>query len=185
MKQKSILITVLLIVLLVSTISAEEKEFNKGQLFLTPQFAYYSYAPNIGVGLEYALTEKVGIGGSLMVASWSSEAGTFKVSQTLIIPAVDVNYHFTKVAFDKLDLFAGISIGYSIYSYSWDFGEITWDEAGTSSVYFSPVLGIRYYFSKKIALCLKSHYSALGDWSGMGGELGVTFRLGKQNNKGR
>ena len=172
-------IIVLFTVLMVSSVFAGEKEFGKGQLFLTPQAAYYSYAPNLGVSVEYALTENIGIGGSLMFAFWSAEAFDVKISESLITPSLEAYYHFTEIAAKKLDLFAGLSVGYSIYSYSWDISGYEWSDAGSSGLYLSPILGIRYYLTQKLAICLKSHFSALGDWSGIGGELGLTFRLGK------
>jgi len=159
---------------------AGEQEFHKGNLFVTPQFAYYSYAPNFGVGLEYAVTNNIGVGGSVMVAFWSDSFGIYKVSETLITPAFEVYYHFTKLNAPKLDLFAGVGIGYSAYSWSWDLGDIEWKDEGSSSVYFSPILGIRYYLNKKIAVSLKTHYSSVGDWTGMGGELGIAFKLGRE-----
>ncbi len=179
MNMKTRFIIVLSILFMVSSAFAGEKEFGKGQLFLTPQFAYYSYAPNFGVSLEYGLTGNIGIGGSLMLAFWSDEAFDIKISESLITPSFDVYYHFTKVEVEKLDLFAGLSVGYSIYSYSFDIGGIEWSDAGSSGIYLSPVFGARYYLTPKLSISLRSHYSALGDWSGVGGELGLTFRLSK------
>jgi hypothetical protein len=172
-------IIVLFIVLMVSSVFAGEKEFRKGQLFLTPQAAYYYYAPNLGVSVEYAVTENIGIGGSFMLASWSAEAFDVKISESLITPSLEAYYHFKKIAAKKLDLFAGLSVGYSIYSYSWDISGIEWIDAGSSGLYLSPILGIRYYLTSKLAISLRSHYSALGDWSGMGGELGLSFKVSK------
>ncbi|NIM13264.1 MAG: outer membrane beta-barrel protein [Candidatus Aminicenantes bacterium] len=177
MNMKTRFIIVLSILVMVSSAFAGEKEFGKGQLFLTPQFAYYSYAPNFGVSLEYGLTQNIGIGGSLLFAFWSDEAFDVKISESLITPSFDIYYHFTKVEVEKLDLFAGLSVGYSIYSYSFDIGGFEWNDAGSSNIYLSPILGIKYYLTSKLAISLRSHYSALGDWSGMGGELGLSFRL--------
>lgn len=179
MNMKTRFIIVLSILVMVSSAFAGEKKFGKGQLFLTPQFAYYSYAPNFGVSLEYGLTENIGVGGSLMLAFWSDDAFDIKISETLITPSFEVNYHFTKVEVEKLDLFAGLSVGYSIYSHSFDIWGMEWSDKGSSGIYLSPILGVRYYFTPKLAISLRSHYSALGDWSGAGGELGLTFRLSK------
>lgn len=172
-------IIVLFIVSMVSSVFAGEKEFGKGQLFLTPQAAYYSYAPNLGVSVEYALTENIGIGGSIMLAFWSAGGGVNKFSESLITPSIDAYYHFIKVQVEKLDLFAGLSVGYSIYSLSVGIESTEYNDAGSSGIYLSPILGIRYYLTPKLALSLRSHYSALGDWSGMGGELGISFKVSK------
>lgn len=173
------IIIVLCVLVMATTAFAGEQEFSKGKLFLTPQFAYYSYAPNLGVSVEYAVTDNIGIGGSFMLAFWSDDFAGIKISESLITPSVEAYYHFTKIQAEKFDLFAGLSIGYSIFSWSWDIGDSKWSDAGSSGIYLSPILGARYYLSKKLALCLKSHYSALGSWTGIGGEFGLTFMLRK------
>lgn len=170
---------VLFIVLMVSSVFAGEKEFGKGQLFLTPQATYYSYAPNLGVSVEYALTENIGIGGSLMLAFWSTGGGNSKVSESLITPSFEVYYHLTQIPIEKFDIFGCLSVGYSIYSWSWDLGDVEWGDKGSSNLYLSPIMGTRYYLTSKLAICLKFQYSALGNWTGIGGVLGLTFRLGK------
>ncbi|HLP61604.1 MAG TPA: hypothetical protein VK186_22380 [Candidatus Deferrimicrobium sp.] len=164
---------------LVTSAFAGVKEFNQGKLFLTPQFAYYSYAPNLGVSVEYAVTDNIGIGGSCMFAFWSDDFINAKISQTLITPSVEGYYHFTNIQAEKLDLFAGLSIGYSIFSWKWKYGDSTWSDAGSSGIYLSPILGARYYLAKNLIFCFKTHYSALGSWSGIGGEFGLTFLLSK------
>jgi len=176
---KSRFIFVLCILSLVTSVFAGEQEFSKGKLFLTPQFAYYSYAPNLGLSVEYAVTDNIGIGGSCMFAFWSDEFLDVKISETLITPSAEAYYHFTNIQAEKLDFFAGLSVGYSIFSWSWDIGDTTWSDAGSSGLFLSPILGARYYLSKKLALCLKGHYSVLGSWTGIGGEIGLTFMLSK------
>ena len=177
---KSRTIIVVFVLLTVSLALAGEQKFSKGRLFLIPQFTYYSYAPNLGVSMEYSLTENIGIGASFMIAFWSTDLGALgKTSESLITPSLDAYYHFTKIGVKKIDLFAGLSLGYSIYSWSWDLAGSKWGEAGTSSFYLSPTLGVRYYLTQKLALCLKSHLSAIGDWAGIGGELGLSINLNK------
>lgn len=179
MNIKSSVIIVLFIFSIPTNVIAVDKEFEKRQIYLTPQIAYYTFAPNLGVSLEYGLTENIGIGGSLMFSSWSTGGGMFKVSESLITPSLDVYYHFTQPHIKKIDLFAGISLGYSIYSWSWDLGESDWSDKSSSGLFLSPIFGVRYYFSPKLAISLRTNYSALGDWSGIGGVLGITFKTGK------
>lgn len=175
---KKVIIGILMVVMFFLSGFAGENEFSEGSLFLTPQIALYKYAPNFGASLEYGLTENIGIGASLMLAFWSDNLGmNGKASQTLITPSVEGYYHFTKLDAKKLDVFAGASLGYSIYSWSWDGPGGSWSDAGSSDIYLSPFVGCRYYFNKKIAAYLNLHFSVLGDRSGVGGVVGVTFRL--------
>jgi hypothetical protein len=149
-----------------------DNKYHKGGLYLTPQVALYSYALNFGASMEFGLTENIGIGGTLMLAFW----GNTGINFTLITPSVEGFYHFTQLDVDKLDLFAGAALGFSIYSFNADSSWID-GGTGTGSLFLSPVLGGRYYFSEKIAACLKLYLSILGDWAGVGGVLGVTILL--------
>ena len=180
MKLKSLAIVVL-ILFFASSLVAGEKEFKKGTWYLTPQVALYSYALNFGANLEMALTENIGVGGNLMLAFWSEDFGAWGgLSQTLITPSVEVLYHFIKIPVAKLDVFAGASLGFSIYSYSWDVAGVGDDSGvGSSSLFLSPVAGARYWFSEKLAACLKVYFSAIGDFSSVGGVVGLTFILKK------
>jgi hypothetical protein len=100
-----------------------------------------------------------------------------KISQTMITPSVEGYYHFTTIDVDKLDIYAGLSLGYSIYSWSWDGPGGGWADAGSSDLYLSPFVGGRYFLNKKLAINLKFIYSAIGDWGGAGGVIGLTIRL--------
>jgi len=88
-------------------------EYRKGGFYLTPQVALYGFALNFGASAEFGLTENIGLGGTLMFAFWGDPG----ISFTLITPSVEGYYHFTKLDVDKLDLFAGAALGFSIYSW--------------------------------------------------------------------
>ena len=142
-----------------------ELTFAKGDLFLTPQIGINSYAIPFGANVEYAITENIGVGGTVMVWLWND----FGFSQSIIMPSVDAAYHFTMLELDKLDLFAGVGLGYAIYSS--DYG------IGASGIYISPFVAGRYWFSNKLGVSLRLNLGLIGDWSGVGGLLGVVFKL--------
>jgi hypothetical protein len=139
--------------------------FEKGDLFVTPQIGINSYAIPFGANFEYAMTENIGVGGTVMIWLWSD--GGYKSS--IILPSVDAAYHFTMLELDKIDLFAGVGLGFSIYSS--DFG------TGSSGIYISPFVAGRYWFSEKIGVSLRLNIGLIGDWSGVGGLFGVVFKL--------
>ncbi len=137
-------------------------EFNKGELYLTPQIGLNSYAIPFGANIEYAMTENIGVGATLMAWIWSHG--------TLIVPEVDAAYHFTKLKVEKLDLFAGIGAGFAIWSAKGGYG-------GSSGIYITPFVAGRYWFSEKLAASLRVNVGLIGDWTGVGGQLGVTLRI--------
>ncbi len=137
-------------------------EFAKGKLYLTPQIGLNSWAIPFGANFEYAITENIGVGGTVMMWFWSGAS--------VILPSVDAAYHLTKLDVDKLDLFGGVGVGFAIYNAG---GGI----AGSSGIYISPFVAGRYWFSKNMAVSLRLNIGIIGDWSGVGGLLGVTFPL--------
>jgi hypothetical protein len=167
--------TAVILMLLGLGTSAWAAEFNKGSLLVTPQVGLNSYAIPFGVSVEYGVTPNIGVGATAMFMLWSDEFWT----NTVIGLSADAAYHFTQLDVEKLDLFAGASLGFTIYSWSWKSGYDDWldGSTGASGLYLSPFIAGRYYFSPKIAACLKAYFSIVGSWSGVGGILGVTIRL--------
>jgi len=176
MKRNLIMIALLTLALFAT---AAEPYFTKGTQVVTPQVGLNSYAIPVGVSFEYGVTENIGIAGSLMFQTWSEDLGLWgKISETIITPSVEGAYHFTDLDVDKLDVFAGLALGYSIYSYKWkdnDWGD--WGDSGSSGLYLTPFAAARYYFGRKTAVMLKIYYSPLGDFSGLGFLAGVSFKL--------
>jgi hypothetical protein len=173
MKTNKILVVLVAIFLCASlTLSAAPKkiikkyarlEFNKGETYLTPQIGVNTYAIPFGANIEFALTENIGVGGTVMAWIWG--AGT------LIVPEVDAAYHFTKLKVEKLDLFAGVGVGFAIWHAKGIYGG-----TGGSGLYIDPFVAGRYWFSEKMAVSLRMNFG-IGDWNGVGGLLGVTFRI--------
>lgn len=159
------------------------KKFGKRAMFVSPMSGLNSYAIPFGASVEYGISEKIGVGATLLFQSWGEELNfsgyNYGYNITLITPSVQVVYHFTGVKIGKIDLYTGINLGFSIVSVSWkdDLGSGNDDLVGTSGLHFSSLAGIRYYLSHKMALTAAVNYSAVGDWSGVNALLGVTFKL--------
>ncbi len=170
MKAKKSIFALLVLVLCMSLALAaapkgkkyDQLQFHKGDKFLTPQIGLNSYAVPFGANFEVAITENIGVGGTVMMWIWSHG--------TIIMPSVDGAYHFTRLDVDKLDLFAGASLGFAIFSAKEGYG-------GSSGLYLSPFVAGRYWFSEKMAVSLRLNFSVLGDWTGVGGLLGLTFPI--------
>lgn len=175
MKRFSVVAAALLILGLASSVFAGTKEFGKGSLFVTPQVEFNSYTVPFGVSMEYGVTRNIGVGGTAMFWLWSDRYW----SNTVIALSADAAYHFTQLDVDKLDLFAGASLGFLIYSWSWKsgYGSGIDGSSGSSGRGLSAFLAARYFFTPKIAVCLKTNFLIVGSWRGVGGVLGVTIRL--------
>ncbi|MHB8054936.1 MAG: hypothetical protein ACYDH3_06775 [Candidatus Aminicenantales bacterium] len=175
--KKALLVVVLVLAVIAGTAQAGTKEFYKGGIYVTPQIGLNSWGGGLpfGVGVEYAVTPNIGVGGSVMLNMWSDS----EWSQTLINFNADVAYHFTKIEAAKFDLYAGGGLGYSVYSWKWKDGGSGEGGVGSSGIYIPIFVGGRYYFNPKMAVSLRLVGSLTGHWAGFGGVLGLTFAVGK------
>ncbi len=156
---------VLIIILCVGSMMSMAASDNggKGRMYVSPLVGINSFAVPFGVSVELGIKDKFGIGGTLLYQSWDGF--------TLITPSVQGVYHFTGIKARKIDLYAGLSLGFSIFSA----GNVV--VVGTSGLYLSPFAGIRYFLSAKMALTARLNISAVGDWSGVGTLIGVSFKV--------
>ena len=145
--------------------STADLMFHKGDQFLTPQIGINSWAVPFGLNYERAVSENIGVGGTVMMWFWNY----FGFSSSVIVPSVEGAYHFTKLDVEKLDLFAGAGIGFAIYNS--DYG------SGSSGLYLYPFVAGRYFFKEKIGISLRLNIGVVGDWHGAGGLLGVVIRI--------
>lgn len=175
MKKLSATVLTLMLLGLGTSALAGTSEFGKGSFLLTPQVGLNSYTIPFGLSAEYGITPNIGVGATAMFMLWSDQYWT----NTVIGLSADAAYHFTQLDVEKLDVFAGASLGFTIYSWSWKSGYDDWldGSTGSSGLYLSPFVAGRYFFTPKIAACLKAYFSIVGSWSGVGGILGVTIKL--------
>jgi hypothetical protein len=179
------LLLVLIIVFCLSTMIsfAGQENFGKRAMFVSPMFGINSYAVPFGASVEYGISERIGVGATLLFQSWGEELDflgyNYGYNITLTTPSVQVLYHFTGIEMGKIDLYTGFNLGFSSVSVSWkdDLGSSNDELVGTSGLHFSSLAGIRYYLSPGMALTAAVNYSAVGDWSGVNALLGVTFKL--------
>lgn len=165
--KKTLLIVSLVMIMTLGTMWASDVSFEKGQKFVTGQIGLNSYAIPFGAGYSMAITDNIEVGATVMLQMWSD----FGFSFTVITPSADVYYHFTSLDL-PVDLFAGASLGYSIFT-----SDTGYKGLFASSLYLSPMLGVRYFFSEKLAVSLKLFFSVMGEYGGVGSLLGVTLIL--------
>jgi hypothetical protein len=172
MKIKKVIFITMVILLSASLLSAayykkpvhkasSNISFIKGTTYVTPQIGLYSGAIPFGASLEYAMTENIGIGATLMV--W------FGSGYSVFIPSADAAYHLTMLNVEKLDLFAGVSVGFAVVGGS--------GTTGASGIHISPFIAARYWFSDNLGISLREDIGVIGDWTGVSSALGVVLKL--------
>jgi len=88
--------------------------------------------------------------------NWGSGKGSFKYSNITL--AAQANYHF--LPGNKLDPFAGISLGFNIASssWTWDSGSGSSPSASSSGLFWDIQGGVNYWFSPKWAMQVRLGY---------------------------
>jgi len=164
----------LAMIFLSSVVFAGPGEFRKGVTYLTPELGVNTWSVPFGLSVEYALTPNIGIGGTGLL--WIFGSGGYDYTNVSLFG--DFAYHFTRLRAKDLDLYAGGGLGFISVSRSKakDIaeGNSRGDKAG---VFLVPFAGVRYYLSPSVALSLRLMVYVFGDWQGIGGLVGVTFRL--------
>jgi opacity protein-like surface antigen len=171
------------------------KKFAKSSMYMTGQIGTNSYVATdepfsslpfpLGVSYEVALTDNIGIGGTVMFDKWSDYLGMFGGKWTFRVfkPSFDVTYHFYANKMKGLNLFAGASLGYSLLSVSNDLGN-DYDGELESEPHLAPFLGLHLYFwenhpgfFKNLMVTSKVYWSLTGDFSGITGAVGITYKI--------
>jgi hypothetical protein len=122
-----------------------------GAIPISAEFNFLNFEKNIHAGL---------------FASYSSTSENFdfgysgKWKYTYIVIAAQGNWHF--MPGEKLDPFAGVSLGYRIASVSWSWsgaaGPYSPSSASASDIFFSAQAGLNYWFSEKWAVQVRVGY---------------------------
>ncbi len=171
------------------------KKFAKGSMYLTGQVGINSYVATddpfdtmpfpIGASYEFALTDNIGIGSTVMFDKWSNYLGMFGGKWTFQVfkPSLDITYHFNANKMKGLNLFSGVSLGYSIFSVGNELGSEYTGEL-KSEPHFAPFLGLHLYFWENLPgffnnllVTVKVYWSVTGDFSGISGAIGITYKI--------
>lgn len=175
--------------------SPQDTKFSKGSVFLTAQIGLNSYAATddpidqmqfpLGASCEFSLTDNIGIGGTIMYEKWSDYLGCFcgKFTFNVYKPSLDLIYHLNVGEARGLDFFTGINLGYSFVSVSNELGNE--DISGLKDeLHVAPLIGAHLYFWEnassflnRVMITAKTGWSVTGDFSGVFGSLGITFKL--------
>ena len=139
----------------------------------------------LGVGFEVMLTDRIGVGGTVMYDQWSDYLGMFggKWVFRLFRPSCDWAYHFGPQRAAGLDFFAGAQLGYTFVSVHNMLGN-NYDGSLKSEAHLAPFVGVNLNFWRssspflgRVSMTLKVAYSMTGRFSDVYGMAGLTYRL--------
>lgn len=92
----------------------------------------------------------IGVGGLIGYGSSSEDFVGGEWSYSNILIGARGSYHYTGI--NKLDLFAGLTLGYDIVSAKWKGDGISVDGAEASGILWGLHAGARYYFNEKFGV---------------------------------
>lgn len=175
--------------------ASRTKKFAKGSMYVTGQIGINSYVATdepfdampfpIGASYEVFIADNIGIGSKLMFDKWCDYLGVFggKWTFRLFKPSLFIKYHFDLKGVEGMDFFTGADLGYSVFSASNELGSDYWGDL-KSGPDLAPFLGTHLYFwenlsgfFEKLLITFKVNYSVTGDFSGVGGTIGITYKI--------
>ena len=201
MKNKILFLSVVFLFFIVVSVSIpvsaspQDTKFSKGSVFLTAQIGLNSYVATedpfdqqpfpIGASGEFSLTDNIGIGGTIMFDKWSDYLGCFCGKYTFKVykPSLDFIYHLNIGEAQGLDFFTGINLGYTYIHVSNELGNEDISDL-KDEPHIAPMIGAHLYFWEnasgflnRIMITAKAGWSVTGDFSGIFGLIGITFKL--------
>lgn len=147
---------VLLALLFISSMTSYAQGFRNGSKTLNAGIGFgfagtegSSTLPPISVGYQVGMTDKISVGGILCYSgsSYKASFGTssYEWKYSYIVIGGRGEYHFMEPS-DKLDLYAGLTLGYNIVSVTAPSGSFGYTAAG-SALFLGGHAGARYAVS--------------------------------------
>jgi outer membrane immunogenic protein len=160
---------------LLSVSAFAQGSLDKGRAQINAGFGFSTWGVPVYIGTDIAVHESITIGGKFSYRNYAHRYAGYKYSQSLSAIGINGNYHFNKVLRipSKFDFYAGVTIGYYVWSnVKWD-GVSQGAYGGEASGIGAEVqLGGRYFFNDKLAVNLE-----LGSGTGSGMNMGLTYKL--------
>jgi len=176
---KKTLLMIVVVAALMSVASGKAfAQYEKGDKLLNVGIglgSYYGGGVAVGAAFEYGVTDFISVGAQADFYTWGYNWGSgYKYRYTFLPIGARGSYHFGKhfLQIEKLDLYAGASLGYYISSYKADtpFGGSYNDSYG-SKVLFGVFGGGRYYFKPNMAAFAEVGYNVTPL------KVGITFKF--------
>jgi hypothetical protein len=170
---KKLLTFSFLLAVLLTTSFKGFSQFKQGDKFLNATIglnSYYSNGLPLGASFEVGITDAISVGGQVDYASGNYGSG---LGFTALYFGARGAYHLNEVLklnSDKLDLYAGLGLGYR--SFSWKDGYNGIGYSYGNGIDFNYFIGGRYFFTDSIGGVLELGYSGVSN-----ARAGVTFKF--------
>jgi outer membrane immunogenic protein len=165
----------LLVFMLIAGVCFAQNPIEKGQAQINAGVGLSSWGIPLYGGVDYGVHKDVTIGGELSYRSYREEYYSYKFRHSIFGISANGNYHFNTLLDipDNFDLYAGLNLGYYIWSTSNSDGNNKYEGSGASGVGLGLQIGGRYYFNDAFGINLE-----IGGGSAFtAGKFGVSFRL--------
>ncbi|MDI9320846.1 MAG: hypothetical protein QM530_10310 [Phycisphaerales bacterium] len=148
------------------TVSKAQGVLEKGKVQINAGLGFSSWGVPVYAGFDYAVSKNITIGAEGSYRSYSTVGYKFSV----IGISGNANYHFNEL-FElpkKMDLYAGLNLGYYVYNTPNGYGG-----SSLSTLGISGQIGARYIFTDKVG----GNLELGGGNAASGGKIGVTIKL--------
>lgn len=135
--------------------------------------AQYGGGLPIGISYDRGVTDRISIGGQIDYYSWEYNTGYYKYTYRFMPIGLRGAYHFTELGdAEKLDVYAGLALGYFSTRFSSDApSSFSYSDGYGSRIFLSAFAGGRYFFSPKAGVFGELGYGVA--WL----KAGVTLRF--------
>ena len=121
---------------------------------------YKMSIPPISASVEYAgLPIPLSVGGYFGIARYTGSYWLFEYTQMYIAFGARAAWHFNFLS--NLDTYAGVGIGYIMYSYGGEASSLNDLDLDKGAFDFGGFIGARYFFTDIIGVYLETGYSGL------------------------
>jgi outer membrane immunogenic protein len=164
--------TALIIFLLVGSLSSyAQGSLAEGGKRLNAGFGFSNYGTPVYVGLDLGITDAITLGPQISYRRYGQKFLGTNYNQNLIVISLNGDYHFNSLLElpSEFDVYAGLNIGYYIWSDNNNLNGATFQSSGIG---LAAQIGGRYFFSENLAVNLE-----FGGGTASGGKVGITYQF--------
>lgn len=171
MDYKSILkSTLILMLLLLKMPMIAQNNLDKGNTQINAGLGFSNWGVPVFIGADWGVDDDFTIGAEFSYRNFNQRLNKIQYRHNISGALINGNYHFNNLLDlpDKLDLYAGLNIGF----YSWRYDSNYFGQRN-SGLGWGGQVGGRYFLNEKVGINLEFG----GGVALSGGKLGLTFKL--------
>lgn len=138
-----------------ASFASAQARYDKGDVLLNAGiglgYSYFGGGVPILVGADFAVNDVITVGPYF---GYTSYGYLSSYRYTSIDIGARGSYHFSElfeIRNEKLDIYGGVALGYSITSSNYDYGFYGYSDPYPDRIQFGLHAGARYFFSEKVA----------------------------------